>query len=176
MIPALGADGSLFAIEKMQAHLSGQLHLAVSVFLFSGEDMLVQRRASGKYHCGGLWANTCCTHPHWGETLADSAHRRLGEELGAQAELQPRGVLTYRAAVGPTLIEHERVQIFRADVDKTRLRLAPAAEEVMETAWITRSALVAAMAARPQDYAPWLHIYMQRWEQLGLAQPWEAAD
>lgn len=176
LIPALGADGGLFAIEKLQAHVSGQLHLAVSIFLFSGEEMLIQRRAAAKYHCGGLWANSCCTHPNWGESLIDAAHRRLGEELGARVALEPRGTLTYRAAVGSGLIEHEQVQVFRAEVDRSRFALAPNPAEVMETAWISRRSLAAAMAARPQDFAPWFHIYIERWESLGFDAVRQAAE
>jgi isopentenyl-diphosphate delta-isomerase len=171
VIPAIGSDGRLFAVEKMQAHRSGQLHLAVSVFLFCGDEMLIQRRAQGKYHCGGLWANSCCTHPHWGETLAAAARRRTRQELGASPRLTAGSVLTYCAPVGQGLIEHERVQLFRAQVDKTRLKLAPDPAEVMQTGWATRLALAAAMAARPQDYAPWFHIYMNRWDELGFDAP-----
>jgi isopentenyl-diphosphate delta-isomerase len=168
MIPAIGGDGRLFAVEKMQAHMSGQLHLAVSVFLFCGPEMLIQRRALNKYHCGGLWANSCCTHPHWGETLAMAARRRVGEELGVRVRLQPAGELTYCAPVGANLIEHERVQVYLAEVDKSQLQPAPAPDEVMETIWVTRGALLGAMAARPQNFAPWFHIYMQRWNELGF--------
>lgn len=171
MIPAIGPDGRLVAVEKMQAHRSGQLHLAVSVFLFCGDEMLIQRRALGKYHCGGLWANSCCTHPHWGESLGTAARRRTGQELGVSPRLSAGGVITYRAPVGRGLIEHERVQVFGAQVDKTRLDLAPHPDEVMQAAWATRPALLSAMAARPQDYAPWFRIYLQRWDELGLAMP-----
>ncbi len=45
-IPAIASDGSLYPIEKMQAHLDGQLHLAVSVFVFDGDLLLIQKRAS----------------------------------------------------------------------------------------------------------------------------------
>ena len=76
-IPAIAADESLYPIEKIEAHRLGVLHQAVSIFVFCGADLLVQRRAAGKYHCGGLWANSCCSHPHWGETLQDCAERRL---------------------------------------------------------------------------------------------------
>lgn len=168
LIPAIGADGKLFAMEKMQAHRSGQLHQAVSVFLFCGDEMLIQRRAIGKYHCGGLWANSCCTHPHWGETLAAAARRRLWEELGVWLRLSAGGTLTYRARVGKGLIEHERVRLFRAEADKAKLRLLPDPNEVMETGWISRAALLAGMEQRPQDYAPWFRIYMSRWDELGF--------
>jgi hypothetical protein len=39
----------------------------------------------------------------------------------------------------------------------------------METDWIARPVLLAAMNARPQDFAPWFRIYMRRWDELGFA-------
>ncbi len=48
--------------EKITAHEKGMLHRAFSVFLFHGDSLLLQKRASSKYHCGGLWTNTCCSH------------------------------------------------------------------------------------------------------------------
>jgi isopentenyl-diphosphate delta-isomerase len=167
IIPAIGADG-LFPIDKMEAHRTGQLHLAVSVFLLSGQDMLIQRRAITKYHSGGLWANSCCTHPHWSETPADAAQRRTREELGACAALNLAGALTYYASVGSGLIEHERVQVFFAQVDKTGFCLSPHPDEVMETRWVSRDSVWAHMQARPEDFASWFQIYLARWRELAI--------
>ncbi len=51
--------------------------------------MLIQQRALTKYHSGGLWANTCCSHPLPNEPLYHKAiHRRLNEELGMQCDMQ----------------------------------------------------------------------------------------
>ena len=36
----------------------------------------------GKYHNGGLWTNTCCSHPLPGEDVLAAANRRLLEEMG----------------------------------------------------------------------------------------------
>ena len=83
-IPAW-VDGVLTPVEKLEAHLKGLRHKAVSVFVIAGGEVLIQRRALGKYHTPGLWANTCCTHPEWGETAAACAVRRLREELGITA-------------------------------------------------------------------------------------------
>ena len=69
IIPGINADGSLFPIEKIEAHQRDVHHLAISIFLYAGSQLLIQRRAMGKYHCGGLWANTCCTHPHMNENI-----------------------------------------------------------------------------------------------------------
>ena len=96
--------------EKLAAHQQGLRHLAVSVFVMRAGEILIQRRALGKYHTPGLWANTCCTHPNWGEAPLDCAHRRLNEELGITGlALDHRGQVEYRADVGGGLIEHELV-------------------------------------------------------------------
>ena len=81
LIPAW-IDGSLAPVPKLAVHRMGLRHNAVSVFVTRGGAVLIQRRALDKYHSAGLWANTCCTHPHWGESAAACARRRLGEELG----------------------------------------------------------------------------------------------
>ena len=57
-----------------------------AAFVFDRGELLIQRRALSKYHCGGLWANTCCTHPHWNETLDACANRRLRARMSAMGE------------------------------------------------------------------------------------------
>jgi len=168
IIPAISADGRLYKIEKLAAHQQGVLHPAISVFVFDGERLLIQRRAAGKYHCAGLWANTCCSHPHWGESMEDAAARRMIEELGCSAPLAAIGETEYRADVGDGLIEHERVSLFRgkARADTIQMRLNP--EEVAQTRWVTIPDLKAQVGARPEHFAPWLRIYLDRWNTLGL--------
>jgi 5-aminolevulinate synthase len=100
LIPAIADNGSLFAIGKMQAHETGQKHLAISTFVFCGDKLLLQRRAESKYHSPGQWANSCCTHPHWGESVEAAAHRRVGEELGISLPLHHRAVVEYRPKSG----------------------------------------------------------------------------
>lgn len=168
IIPAIGTDGLLFPIEKMKAHEDGTLHLAVSVFVFCGPNLLIQKRAASKYHCGGLWANSCCTHPHWNEAPERSARRRLFEELGLDLELSPAKVVEYYAEVSNNLIEHERVQVFRADVPHQNLAFDLAPEEVAEVRWVEVRELKADALANPHHYAPWFKIYLDRWSELGL--------
>ena len=94
--------------EKLAAHRLGLRHRAFSVFLFDDAGrLLLQRRASTKYHSPGLWTNTCCGHPRPDETLVQGARRRLREELGIDAPLLPLLSFEYRAEVGGGLIEHE---------------------------------------------------------------------
>lgn len=66
--------------DKLQAHQKSLLHRAFSVFLYRGDEMLIQKRAAGKYHSAGLWANTCCSHPRVGEGLEDAVSRRLWDD------------------------------------------------------------------------------------------------
>jgi len=159
MIPAW-VDGVLTPVGKLDAHRDGLRHMAVSVFVLCGAEMLIQRRAAGKYHTPLLWANTCCTHPHWGEDPADCAQRRLDEELGiASLPLTHRGQITYRADVGGGLIEDEVVDVFVARLSQ-RPKVAPNPAEVAEYDWITLPDLSARIAAAPHQFTPWLRIYM----------------
>ena len=101
-------DRETGVVDKMAAHRDGTLHRAFSIFVFDEADrLLLQRRATGKYHSGGLWSNTCCSHPRAGESLIDAAHRRLREEMGFDCPLQAVFGFVYRAALDGGLVEHE---------------------------------------------------------------------
>lgn len=167
-IPAIAPDQTLYPVEKLEAHRLGLLHQAVSVFLFDGPAMLIQRRAAGKYHCPLLWANACCSHPHFGESLEACAQRRLDEELGITVPLGRARTVEYRADVGQGLWEHERVAVFHARVDRTRLAHHLNHDEVAEIRWVTRAAVSRDAVANPDRYAPWLRIYLARWDDLGI--------
>src|SRR6478735_4645078 len=70
-------------MEKLEVHHRGLLHRAFSVFLLNTRgELLLQQRADDKYHSGGLWTNTCCSHPRYGEETPDAVTRRLQEEMG----------------------------------------------------------------------------------------------
>ncbi|HBG99139.1 MAG TPA: isopentenyl-diphosphate delta-isomerase [Rhodobacteraceae bacterium] len=160
LIPAW-EDGQLRPLDKLDVHRRGLRHLAISVFVTDGDAVLLQRRALGKYHTPGLWANTCCTHPHWGEPAEDCARRRLGEELGIVGVLPEwRSRVEYRADVGGGLIEHELVDIFLVRAARD-LGLAPNPAEVMDTEWMGLAELARDTEARPERYTPWLRIYMR---------------
>ena len=159
MIPAY-VNGVLKPVEKLSVHERGLKHLAISVFLIAEGKILMQRRALSKYHTPGLWANTCCTHPHWQEDTMTAAVRRLDDELGiTKISLQQRGTIEYRADVPPNLIEHEVADIFvgRCKIDHP---IKPNPEEVMETRWMSRGELSDAIASSPSSFTPWVKIYM----------------
>ncbi|MEL6551043.1 MAG: isopentenyl-diphosphate Delta-isomerase [Pseudomonadota bacterium] len=159
MIPAW-VDGVLTPVEKLEVHQRGLKHKAVSVFVMDGMEVLLQQRAHGKYHTPGLWANTCCTHPHWHEDPADCAVRRLDDELGITG-LYPahRDRVEYRAEVGGGLIEHEVADIFIAPASKS-LTMALNPDEVADVRWMDLYELKAEIARRPERFTPWIRIYL----------------
>lgn len=159
MIPAW-VNGTLTPVEKLDAHVRGLKHKAVSVFVMDGRRVLIQQRALHKYHTPGLWANTCCTHPEWDESDADCAVRRLNEELGIKDVLPDyRDTIEYRADVGGGLIEHEVVAVFVAQA-QADLALSVNPEEVMATRWIDIDDLCEQTKNDPETFTPWLRIYL----------------
>ncbi len=160
VIPAW-IDGHLVAVDKMRVHRAGLRHKAVSVFVMRGDEVLLQKRAAGKYHTPGLWTNTCCTHPHWDEAPRDCAIRRVREELGiVRVDPQPRGRVEYRADVGGGLTEHEVVDLFVAEA-RPGLCTSPDPSEVEDVRWIALPDLARDVAERPERYTPWLRIYLE---------------
>ncbi len=100
-------------MEKMEAHEKGLLHRAFSVFILNNSGrILLQRRASGKYHSPGLWTNTCCSHPRPGEPVEIAAVRRLQEEMGIKCSLKKLFTFIYRAEFDNGLTEHELDHVF----------------------------------------------------------------
>ena len=156
--------GTLQPLEKMEVHKKGLRHKAISVFLFSGKELLIQQRALSKYHTPGLWANTCCTHPYWQETSEACAKRRLYQELGINvSELFYKDKIEYKAEVGNDLIEHEIVDIFVCYFDKkssVTININP--EEVLSTKWINIDNLISEIRKNPDQFTPWIRIYMDK--------------
>ena len=106
-------DNQVGLMPKLEAHQKGLLHRAFSVFIFNSDyELLLQKRASSKYHSGGLWTNTCCSHPRDGEDTADAANRRLYEEMGIKTSLRKVYEFIYRAELDNNLIENEFDHVF----------------------------------------------------------------
>jgi isopentenyl-diphosphate delta-isomerase len=159
MIPAW-VEGRLAPVGKLEVHQRGLRHKAVSVFVTDGQRILIQKRAAGKYHTPGLWANTCCTHPRWLEEPASCAIRRLREELGITG-LYPRyaGQVEYRADVGGGLVEHELVEMFLAEAGPD-LPVTPDPDEVSAVRWVDLHDLITEVLQQPDRFTPWLRIYL----------------
>lgn len=150
-------DRPLGTASKAQAHLEGLLHRAFSVVLFrkgaQGPEMLISQRAHGKYHSGGLWANSCCSHPRAGESLADAVPRRLQEELGCSAcDLREVGAFVYRAEFANGLAEYEYDHV---SVGRLAGEPKPDPAEVEAVRWVGIDALAVELAEHPEEFCAW---------------------
>ena len=139
--------------EKMEVHREGLLHRAFSVFLFHGDRLLIQQRAAGKYHCGGMWANTCCSHPHAGQLLQDAVQQRLMEEYGITGvSLREAGCFVYRAVFPNGLTEYEMDHVFVGEYEGA---FSPDPGEIAELRYVPLAELKKDMITNPEKYAPW---------------------
>ncbi|MEU1014313.1 isopentenyl-diphosphate Delta-isomerase [Streptomyces sp. NPDC005900] len=145
LLELVDEDGrTIGTAEKLSAHQApGQLHRAFSVFLFDEQGrLLIQQRASGKYHSPGVWSNTCCGHPYPGEAPFAAAARRTYEELGVSPSLLAEaGTVRYNhpdPASG--LVEQEYNHLF---VGMVQSPLRPDPSEVGRTAFVTAEELTA---------------------------------
>ena len=162
-----GCDREIGFEEKLLAHKSGKLHRAFSVFVFnSGGQLLLQRRAKNKYHCGALWSNTCCSHPRPAETVDLAAHRRLQEEMGFDCGLKELFSLKYKAEVSDGLIENEYDHVLVGIHDGP---VNPEKEEVSHWKYMSLPDLVLDIQKQPGKYTyclkailPKLIIHMEK--------------
>jgi isopentenyl-diphosphate delta-isomerase len=158
---------------KLEAHRDGgRLHLAFSIVLFDRRgETLLQRRAQVKYHFGGLWTNACCGHPRPGEVIGEAARRRLGEELGVDAELREVFRFVYRATDARSgLSEHELDHVFVGLLDAEP---RPDPEEIDDLRWVGQADLERDVAAHPDRYTPWFTQLVARLPELRAACPAE---
>lgn len=152
-------DKEVGVMEKLQAHETGSLHRAISVFLFNDDGaMLVQQRAADKYHSPLLWTNTCCSHPRPGETPPDAARRRLREEMGVSTEVSPAFTFVYRADFDNGLIEYEYDHVF---VGRFNGVPVPDITEVADWEYVSISELYDRIADDPSAYTPWFRICLE---------------
>lgn len=156
LVDAQGRDAGV--APKLQAHLDGLKHRAISVLIVNRRrEFLLQKRFGGKYHSGGLWTNACCSHPRPGEEPLEAAGRRLKDEMGFSTDLRPLFIIEYRAQVG-SLIEDEYVHVFGGAYDGA---VTPDPAEVEDYRWMTLRDLEASMAEHPDDYTAWFRQYMR---------------
>ena len=148
--------------EKLQAHVDGDLHRAISVFIFNSKhELLLQQRAAGKYHSAGLWTNTCCSHPRPGEATEDAAHRRLMEEMGMQAPLKEVFSFVYKASLEHGLTEYEFDHVFTGYSDAAPL---PDVTEAGAWKYIELDELETEIKNHPEQYTEWFKICLKDWK------------
>ncbi len=151
------ADEEIGSGPKLETHRRKQLHRAFSLFLYDPEtnSLLLQKRAVGKYHSGGLWANACCSHPRKGETLEAAVPRRAMQELGITVgPIQELGDFRYFKDFGK-LAEHELDHVFLSTASSRDLQLLPDPEEIAELRWISLPELETEMLEYPEHFSAW---------------------
>lgn len=153
-------DNDIGVMEKLQAHREGRLHRAFSIFIFNAQnELLLQQRALDKYHSGGLWTNTCCSHPRPHETVKYAAHRRLFEEMGIACELSIKSSFIYQTPFENGLTEHELDYVLTGTIHTDPI-INP--EEVNAFRWLSLEAVRQDVARHPEQYTSWFKIALER--------------
>ena len=152
-----GLDRETGAATKLQAHIEGTLHRAFSVVLMrdgeSGPEILLAKRSLQKYHSGGLWANSCCSHPRVGEDVVEAAYRRVPEELGCAAvDLRDACAFVYRAEFDNGLCEHEYDHVV---IGCCTGDIVPDPAEASDVRWIDFDTLASELMSEPTKFAAW---------------------
>jgi isopentenyl-diphosphate delta-isomerase len=146
-------DNEIGTMEKLEAHIKGELHRAFSVFILnSSNELLLQQRASSKYHSPDLWTNSCCSHPAPGEAILESANKRLIHEMGMQAELKIVDNFIYHCEFENGLIEHEFDYVIVGYSDATP---AINSSEVKDYRWVSFDDLKSEMEVNPENFTFW---------------------
>ncbi len=149
-------DNQIGLMSKMEAHQKGTLHRAFSIFLFNSKNqILLQKRSSNKYHSGGLWTNTCCSHPRDEESVIDAGNRRLFEEMGIKTELKEAFNFIYKAELENGLIEHEYDHVLIGEFNGTPILNKDEAEDWK---WISMEDVRKDIVENETDYTVWFVI------------------
>ena len=154
-------DNEIGCGEKLETHVKNQLHRAFSLFIVHDGKMLIQKRALDKYHSGGLWANACCSHPRWGETLSDAVQKRMEEELGIpKGTCKPQELFSFNyLSQYEGLREYENDHVFLTDY-QGEIKVDP--DEIMELRWISLEDLQVELQEKPQSFSTWFLIAAPR--------------
>jgi isopentenyl-diphosphate Delta-isomerase len=142
--------------QKMEAHQKGLLHRAFSIFVFNKNgEMLLQQRAMDKYHSGGLWTNTCCSHPQPGEDIEAAAKKRLKEEMGFEIPVLKIFDFVYKSKFDSGLTEYEFDHVFVGEYDG---EVNYNSEEVMSAEYKSMPEILKSLKQDPEKYTAWFHI------------------
>ncbi|MGV6861859.1 MAG: isopentenyl-diphosphate Delta-isomerase [Putridiphycobacter sp.] len=142
--------------NKLVAHQKGLMHRAISVLVFNEKgEWLLQKRAKDKYHSGGLWTNTCCSHPYPNESVENAAKRRLIEEMGLDVDVKFLYHFHYNIKVDNNLSENELDHVFIAKTNSAP-QLNP--DEASDFKYISTANLEKDIAENPENYTGWFKI------------------
>lgn len=145
--------------DKQIVHLDGLLHRAFSIVVYnpSGE-ILLQRRAPEKYHSGGLWTNTCCSHLVETLDFEEYVHQRLIFEMGFDCELTYHSKFHYKVKFDSGLFENEIDHLY---IGKWNGTPNPNREEVSEWKWENPEIIIKNIDSNPENYTYWFKEIMR---------------
>lgn len=150
-------DNPIGTAEKIAAHRENLCHRAFSVFIYRYQpdlQVLLQQRASGKYHSPNLWTNTCCSHPRPGEDVVAAGKRRLKEEMRLEADLRSLGRFHYIAHFDNGLTENEVDHVLVGTIGNQEIKPNP--EEAQDYRWVSVIELQKELEEAPERFTPWL--------------------
>ena len=149
-------DNPIGLMGKLEVHQKELLHRAFSVFILNDKgEIMLQRRAAGKYHSPLLWTNTCCSHPREGESTIEAGRRRLKEEMGFEVPLRDVASFIYKAPFDNGLTEHELDHILIGYYNELP---EINEEEVVAWRWALPSEIQEDIEVHPALYTEWFKI------------------
>ena len=153
-------DTKIGIMPKLMAHEKALLHRAFSVFIFNDKkELMLQQRASGKYHSPNLWTNTCCSHQKENESNVEAGQRRLQEEMGFVTDLAETTSFVYKAPFDNGLTEHEYDHILVGTYNgKPKINK----EEVGDWKWMDLEEVKVDIALHPELYTEWFKIIFEK--------------
>jgi isopentenyl-diphosphate delta-isomerase len=153
-------DNDIRMAEKLAAHLEAKMHRAFSIFIFNSRgELMLQKRAKQKYHSGGLWTNTCCSHPRPNEPLEQAARRRLQEEMGFSCPLTEKFSFKYKVEFDNGLTENEYDHVFTGNYNQEP-KINPA--EAEDWKWMNLTDLKQDIKNNPDIYSHWIKIAIDK--------------
>jgi isopentenyl-diphosphate delta-isomerase len=149
-------DQEIGLMPKLEAHQKAVLHRAFSVFIFNSEnELMLQQRASNKYHSPNLWTNTCCSHQRSGESNIQAGTRRLYEEMGFTTTLNEITSFIYKAPFDNGLTEHELDHIMVGYYNEDPVINS---DEVEDWKWMKIEDVKNDISLNPDLYTAWFKI------------------
>ena len=155
-------DTQIGLMSKLDAHKKGILHRAFSVFVLNNNnEILLQKRAYNKYHSGGLWTNTCCSHQREGENSIEAGKRRLLEEMGFETELKIITSFIYKVEFENGLTEHELDYLLIGKYLKSPVINK---QEVADWKWMKVELIADDIKLNPNNYTSWFKIIFDKFQ------------
>lgn len=161
--------------EKIDTHRKGLLHRAFSLFIYCADKkmFLLQKRSNGKYHSGGKWSNSCCSHPYKSETWYESLQRCVSDELNTELVLSKK--INCQSNMSPQFIddrlffagsflyfskyeelsEHEFDYVFIYTVDSNIPDVNFNSSEISEIKWLTLKEIDELLLKHKEEFTSW---------------------